>query len=65
MPDMSVPGAHLESLVEELEYKVEACRSEATKQTVLADTYHEVAIKLKRALREEAQKQPFKPTEQQ
>lgn len=60
--NMSLPGAHIASCLEDLEVKVELCRAEARKQSTLADAYEESARKLRRAIRDEAAKLSTKAT---
>lgn len=61
MPDMSVPGAHLQSLLEELEFRAETEVEEARKHSLWAEAYQDAARKLRRALKEEALKHPPQP----
>lgn len=56
MPDMTQPGAHLESCLDDLKCRAEECRAESRKQATLADAYEQAARKLERAMREETEK---------
>lgn len=63
MPDMRLPGAHLESLLEEFEFRAETEVEEARKHSLWAEAYQDAARKLRRALKEEAAKQSPTPAE--
>ena len=63
MPDMSLPGAHLQSLLEDLEFRAETEVEEARKHSLWAEAYQDAARKLRRALKEEAAKHPPQPAE--
>ena len=56
MPDMTVPGTHLQSLVDEWRFKADECYAESRKQTLRAEMYQLAARELERAMREESAK---------
>lgn len=55
MTDMSKPGAQFANLLEELDFKKWEHNKEATKHTIMAQTYEECHRKLKRAMDLESQ----------
>ncbi|HJY41138.1 MAG TPA: hypothetical protein VJ303_07880 [Steroidobacteraceae bacterium] len=64
MPDMRVPGAHLQSLLDEFKFRAETERDEARKHTLFAEAFEQAHRNLDRALREEAAKAPKQSREE-
>lgn len=62
MPDMSLPGAHFESLLDDLKFRAETEVEEARKHSLWAEAYSDAARKLERAMNEEAAKAKPSPT---
>lgn len=55
MPDMSKPGAHLQEVLDDLDFKKWQHYKEATKHQIMAECYEECHGKVKRAIEKEAQ----------
>lgn len=56
MPDMSLPGSHLESLLDHFQFQQEDHYRKSKDHALMADVYQEAAHRLKRALEEERSK---------
>lgn len=55
MPDMSKPGSHLQSLLDEFEFKELDCLRASADMKLKAEVYQEAKYKLRIAIKKEAE----------